>query len=368
MKKESLDILKDLVKINSSCSISNKEIFDYIKLKLSNFEQREYRFKKEDLELYNLVVKVKGKRSDKPLVFVGHMDTVDIGVGWDADPFEPIIRSDIIQGLGTSDTKSGLAAVISAVLSVEKPSQDVYLMFDADEEASGIGGKELSKNIDLKNANIIILEPTSSKVIIGQKGCLGFDIITKGTSSHSAFTSYENNLRNNAIYKANKIISRLMKYDRLISKNKSDTYGSPSFNIGYITGGKGGNSLAQECIMKIDRRLLPNENLDSVSKEITELILKVDSDAIIKTTFFGAPFSTSKDSRFVDKMLDLSSRYLNKKELGTISFWTEAALFSKFGNCLIFGVGKESQAHCTNESISINDYLNSVELFKELMR
>lgn len=76
----------------------------------------------EELEVLpgrrNLIVTVPGQ-SDKPrLIYICHMDTVTLGVGWDADiaPLGAVVRNDKLYGRGACDMKGGLACAIAALV------------------------------------------------------------------------------------------------------------------------------------------------------------------------------------------------------------------------------------------------------------
>ena len=150
-----IDILNELISINSQCTISNKKIIEYIKSRLGQFEVKEFKFKKGNLDLYNLVVKIPGQSSRSPIVFSGHTDTVPVSNEWTLDPFKPVLKENNLFGLGSSDMKAGLACMMAAALNVTNPKNDIYLLFDADEEGDVTGGPNLIKEFTLKNARVI---------------------------------------------------------------------------------------------------------------------------------------------------------------------------------------------------------------------
>ena len=154
-----VEILKDLIRIDSQCNLSNKKIVEYIKTKLQRFEIKEFHFINSDLELYNLVIKIHGKKSDHPIIFAGHTDTVPTSPNWTMAPLEPTIKDNKLYGLGSADMKSGLACIIAAALNLKgEPEEDIYILLDADEEASGSGGRELIKEFTITNARVLLAE------------------------------------------------------------------------------------------------------------------------------------------------------------------------------------------------------------------
>lgn len=361
------DILLDLIKIDSRYAKSNKEIIDYIKQKLSAFDISESNFKKDDITLYNLVVKISGKTKLKPLVFVCHTDTVNPSNGWTHDPFEPSIANGNIYGLGAADIKGSIAALLFAVTNLKKQlPRDIYLIFDCDEEGSGLGGKEITKKISLNDSEIIICEPTDNKIIVGQKACIGLDIITTGISLHSSRTSWKNNSENNAIYKAVKIINRLMIEEEKFNKIQDPLYGSPTINIGKIEGGTNGNSVADKCLIKVDIRLLPSQNMNEVLNMIKLAIKQEDLNSSVLLKFFGESFHTDKNSEFIKK-LKKESADLFKLDTSISFGWNEAAIFNKFGDAIVLGPGQMTQAHKSDEYVEIAEINKYSLLFKKLI-
>jgi len=362
------DLLKELICIDSNVNKSNIELIELTKNKLKNLDIQEYSFLKKDLKLFNLVAKINGKSSDNPLVFVAHTDTVPASDKWNSNPLEPIEKDGKIYGLGSSDMKAGIACMLAAALSLEKqPRQDVYLVFDADEEGSGLGALSLIDRFSLANAKIIIAEPTTRKIIIGQKGCIDLEIETFGKAMHSSRTNFEQNHKNNAIYKIARIIQALLNYEKEIEKKEDKEYGKPNMNLGFIQGGNAPTVLADKCVLKISRRLLPSESLDNVFNEISKIVLQEDPEARIKKLFWGESFKTEKNTEFIKNIINISKLFYEDILLDVNKAWTEASLFSKWGETVIFGPGQEEQAHQANESVEISDLDKFTKIYKQLM-
>lgn len=368
MPADSLNVLQQLIQTDSSCNKSNKEIVFFIRKLLSQAEVEVYKFTKSELELYNLIIRIKGREAKKPILFVGHTDTVIANKNWTKDPFLPTIQGDKIYGLGASDMKAGLAAIISAILNLsQKPAQDVYLVFDADEEGRGRGGIEIIKKLKLKNASIIVAEPTSGRIVLGQKGCFDIQVTTEGKSGHSAFASYQKSRQNNSIYKAIEIIKALQRYEKKLVNKQNSRYGAPTLNIGTIKGGEGANVVPGECSFTLSRRVLPTENIQREHQKLLALIKSKEPKAMVETIFYGEPFQTDKNSPLVKQISYLARKHLNNVSYEYFPGWTEAALFKKFGDCIIFGPGLKSQAHTENEFASIKLIKKFTKIYSEFV-
>lgn len=84
----------------------------------------------------------------KPIGLMAHQDVVPIAPGteskWDVPPFSGAVKGGFVWGRGAWDDKGNLIAQLEAVemllASGFQPRQTVYLVFGADEEASGLRG------------------------------------------------------------------------------------------------------------------------------------------------------------------------------------------------------------------------------------
>ena len=85
-----------------------------------------------------LVARLEGRSHKAPICFTGHIDTVPLGaVEWSKDPFNGEQDGNKIFGRGTSDMKSGVAAMVLASLELAKQPQrgaGIILVLTAGEE------------------------------------------------------------------------------------------------------------------------------------------------------------------------------------------------------------------------------------------
>ena len=97
----------------------------------------------------NLAVKIAGEDSTKCMIFNAHVDTVVVGglKQWKYPPFSGKVVGGKIFGLGASDEKAGVAALmlLGKQLLKEKPACDVWLVFVVKEEVDGSGTRDFLK-------------------------------------------------------------------------------------------------------------------------------------------------------------------------------------------------------------------------------
>jgi carboxypeptidase PM20D1 len=93
------------------------------------------------IHTHGLLFHWRGRRADKPVVLMAHLDVVPVEGDWQHGAFSGDIAGGEIWGRGTLDDKGQLVAVCEAVeLLLERghqPAQDVWLSFGCDEEVSG---------------------------------------------------------------------------------------------------------------------------------------------------------------------------------------------------------------------------------------
>ena len=193
------EILRKLVSYNTIRDNQNKEIMDFIENYLTGFNFTTKRIGK-CLVAYN---------ADSPNVgFIGHTDTVDYE-SWDGSPFELKEDGDKLIGLGACDMKGGIAAILSAIASLDLNKNKMALYFTNDEEI-GFEGIKTIKDIIIPD-NIVIGEPTNNVPICGTKGVLELEIEFYGVKCHSSTPDKGIN----AIYECLDFVNKLKKYYEL---------------------------------------------------------------------------------------------------------------------------------------------------------
>ncbi len=363
------EILKKLIQIDSQCTKSNLKIVQFIASLFPSENVEIFSLRKGNLNLYNLVIKFNGQNKTKsPIIFSGHTDTVPVSNNWAVNPFEAIEQKNKIIGLGSSDMKAGLACMIKTALSIkENPNQDVYFMFDADEEDGCAGGKDFIKKYDFKNAQVVICEPTDNKLEIGQKGGLEIKATYFGKALHSSRTSFSLNSQFNAIHKAFQAFKKLEKVEKKLSQVKDDLFTSPTQSICLITGGTAGNVIPDQCSFIINRRLLPSENFNQETQKIIKLLQSVDSKVETTINFIGKSNLLSTKSPLFIKAQKISKTIFKSAETSVTSGWTQAGRFNKWGDCLIIGPGNLEQGHKADEFCETKNLDKMVQFYRSLI-
>jgi succinyl-diaminopimelate desuccinylase len=207
---------------------------------------------------------------ERLLVFNGHLDTVPIASrdAWDTDPYDPVLRDGKLYGRGASDMKSSCAVMIHVlgILREMRLPLSVGLHLVPDEEKGATHGtrlllSEIWKGNLRKPDYVVIGEKSDLKVRIAERGGFGFKIRFRGRATHTAYARVEGV---NAIAMAAKGVLAL---EKPIDKFHP-WIGSPVISVNSIQAGTASNQVPDECVIGVDRRLIPGETADTVIAEV----------------------------------------------------------------------------------------------------
>lgn len=138
---ETLAHFQKLVQINSSDPPGREvEVTEYLKQVLEAEGIEVQVFAKDPLRP-NLVARLRGNGSKKPLLLMAHEDTVNVDeTKWSFPPFSAAVDSGWIYGRGTLDDKDNLAAALMAMLTLKRSGitldRDVIFLAEAGEEGA----------------------------------------------------------------------------------------------------------------------------------------------------------------------------------------------------------------------------------------
>lgn len=132
--------------------------------------------------------------SGKPVIAVsGHMDVVNEGnhEDWTSPPFELTERNGLLYGRGAADMKSGLAALVIAMIEIKASGQlkhgTIRLLATAGEEMEQAGSAQLYRKGYMDDVDaLVIAEPSYPSIVYAHKGSMDIKITSQGRSSHSS--------------------------------------------------------------------------------------------------------------------------------------------------------------------------------------
>jgi len=357
MKDEKVkDLLKDLISIKS---VSGEEE------KLKNKIKQEL-----EPEIYetsgNLIVKLDND-GDQALHFNAHMDTVS-GENWSQNPLEAVEKDGKIYGLGASDLKGGIAALIALIDELEEKDLDidVFIEFVTNEEVDGSGTQEVLKLMeekgmlsDYKNQACVLTEPTGlEKVEIGCKGCVFTEITAYGESVHGSRPEKGKN----PVLKMKEVIDELEELKKEFKHFGNEELGSPTIAIGTTIEASGSvNSIPSSCNITCDIRTTPDihsEVLDKIEKALPENVeIGLNSEPT-------PPSYTKPGKDIIKAVKDVFDADIETAEGADDSpFYEEKDITTA-----VIGPGEKTCIHSPGEFIEADKLLKSVELYSELAK
>ena len=245
------------------------------------------------------------------LIFYGHIDVVPAD-GWKA--FKPKAAYGKVYGRGAADMKGGIVALLLAMDSLRgKPLKyDVSVMITTDEEYSQASQlKYLAKYLKpFSGANFFNLDSSFGYVSIAGLGALQVDIKVKGRSVHSAMS----HMGENAVENASLLVRALLDLKHRVEDRKSSIPTHPNtglklmearLNINMIKGGIKVNIVPDECVISVDRRLIPEENLEDARKELLDVLNSVPDVTWEMERVFTIPTVAPRDDSLIDRLVSI---------------------------------------------------------------
>lgn len=332
-------------------------------------------------ERSNVIAYLRGDKAGKRLMLNGHTDTVP-PYNMTIDPFAAEIKDGAIWGRGAVDMKGPIASMLMTMVALKRSGKrlkgDVIFTGVIGEEERSEGSEYLVKS-GLKADGAIVGEPSNYEYAIGHRGLEWLEIIIKGKAAHGGVP----HLGVNAIEKAAKLIERIK--DELYPKlaERYNEYMGPSvMNFGVINGGSQPSTVADTCSIKIDRRYVPGETVESVLKEYQDIIDSLkNEDTDFNAKIIRMPNNmltldhlyliTSPDDPIVKTVRESIKEVIRKEpQITRRRGWTDAALLSNYGNIptVVFGPGNILYSHTKDERIKISELVDAVDIYSKIVQ
>ena len=221
----------------------------------------------------NLVVRE--RFGDGPVIACNaHGDVVPPGLGWSVDPYGAQIKDGYMYGRGVAVSKSDFATYAFALLALNasgaKLNGTVELHLTYDEEAGGLIGPGRLLEQKISQPDYAISAGFSYGVTTAHNGCLHLEVEVIGKSAHAAMPS----AGVDALEAATAMLSDLYAIRKTYADKKSKIAGidSPTLTVGLIAGGINTNVVPDTVKLRLDRRIIPEENPAEVEATLTKQI------------------------------------------------------------------------------------------------
>ena len=226
----------------------------------------------------NLIVRQKfGAGTGPTIALNAHGDVVPPGEGWSFDPYGGEVKDGRMYARGVAVSKSDIAGftfALDALKAAEKAGAklngNVELHLTYDEEFGGLAGPGYLLEQKATKPDYVIGASFSYTIVTAHNGCLQFEVTVHGTATHGSMPE----TGHDALQAANAILNAI--YGKLpdLAKIKSKVPGinTPTMLVGQIAGGTNTNVVPGKVVMKMDRRLIPEENPAEVEAQVRAMI------------------------------------------------------------------------------------------------
>lgn len=221
----------------------------------------------------NLIVRRK-YGSGPTIALNAHGDVVPPGEGWSHDPYGAQIEGGAMYGRATAVSKSDFSTFTFATRALESLdlalNGSVELHFTYDEEFGGEVGPGWLLAQGLTRPDLMIAAGFSYQVVVAHNGCLQLEVTVHGEMSHAAIPDSGTD----ALQGANHILSALyrLNHDYLQVRSQVEGITHPYLNVGLISGGTNTNVIPGKVVLKIDRRMIPEEDPAQVEADLRRII------------------------------------------------------------------------------------------------
>ena len=411
------DILRELVEINTTDSVGdNTKAAEAVAARLKTAG-----YPDSDIQILgaprkgNLVARLHGTGSGKPILFLAHLDVVEARrEDWSFDPFIFREQDGYLYGRGTEDNKAGDATLVANFIRLRqegfRPSRDFILALTSDEEGGSHNGvewllanhrplidAEYCLNTDVGGGVLRQGKPVLHGIQASEKLFFTVRLEVKSPGGHSSVPEADN-----AIYRLAQTLDRLSKFQFPIHPNEvTRAYfermlnvklnaasapalaaKSPFYNAllrttcvaTMLEAGHAENALPQMARATVNCRILPGET----TAETEATLRKVISDDRVSIT----PITQHADSPASPLRPDL----MDALETLTNQMWPgvpvvpsmstgasdsrqlRTAGIPAYGVSALFEDEDENRAHGRDERVPVKSFYDAVEFYYRLMK
>ncbi len=225
----------------------------------------------------NLIVRQRFGSGGPTVALNAHGDVVPPGEGWTHGPYSGEVVGGKLYGRASAVSKGDFATytfalrAVQSLKNVQRPlSGAVELHFTYDEEFGGELGPAWLLQQGLTKPDLLIAAGFSYQVVTAHNGCLQMEVTLQGLASHAAYP--ETGI--DALQAATQLLTALYAHNAVLRQRRSSVAGitHPYLNVGRIEGGSNTNVVPGKVVIKLDRRMIPEEDPATVEAEVRALI------------------------------------------------------------------------------------------------
>ena len=298
-----------------------------------------------------------------------HGDVVPPGDGWTADPYGAQIRDGFMIGRGAAVSKSDFATYAFALKALIESGATlagtVELHLTYDEETGGLIGPEWLLKQGIVKPDYAICAGFSYSITTAHNGAIHLEVTVRGKSAHAA----RPDTGHDALEAATAVLNALYGHRAALREIHSQTPGidHPTLVVGLIKGGINTNVVPDKVSLRLDRRVVPEENPQDVLTQLKALIMaSVEGlpgiGVEIQEVLVTSPLRSLDGAQRLSQALQRAALVTLQRDIPTegVPLYTDARLYCEAGvPTVIYGAGPrtllEANGHRADERVSLED-------------
>lgn len=313
----------------------------------------------------HLQVDFPGRSGGKPVMLLGHLDTVYPLGTVSTMPFR--VAEGRLWGPGSFDMKSGIAFMLHAIEALRQWHGDelprpVTVLLVSDEEVGSDTSRHITENLAKKSAAVLVLEPAygpKGAVKTARKGVGEYVLKVKGKAAHSGL-DFE---------KGESAIIELARQIIVISK-LTDLKRGITLNVGTVQGGTRSNVIPAEASAVLDARVARMKDAAGLDRKLRslkpfnrrcklEITGGVNRPPLERTPVVVALYK---------KAAEIAKQLGWKLEEAAVGGGSDGNFTAALGIPTLDGLGGVGEgAHATHESVRISELPRRTALLAELI-
>ncbi len=370
----------------------------------------------------NLVVRLRGTGSAKPILFIGHLDVVEARRSdWSFDPFQFREQDGYFYGRGTQDMKGADTELVTAFLRMKRegfrPSRDLILALTSDEEGGTANGVDwlVRNHRDLIDAAYCINADSGGghikngkRAFMGvqaaEKVFLSFTLEVTNPGGHSSLPR-----KDNAIYRLAAGLTRLAAFDfpvqlfdvtrtylermstvytgqvaadmKAVAGNPDDTAAvarlsaDPYYNAllrttcvaTMLSGGHAENALPQSAKAVVNCRLLPVDNAANVEATLSRVLADPQIHLSVLSPAKPSPFAPMNPDVLGTAAKATQAMWPGTRVIPVMETGATDSLYLRIAGMPCYGVDgffideDDVRAHGRDERLPVQSFYEGVE-------
>jgi len=313
----------------------------------------------------HLQVDFPGKKNAKPVMLLGHLDTVYPLGTLSTMPFRQ--ADGRLWGPGCFDMKAGIAFMLHAIEALRSWHEDqmpraVTVLLVSDEEVSSDTSRRITESLAQKSAAVLVLEPShgpKGAVKTARKGVGEYVLKVTGKAAHSGLDFEKGQ---SAIVELSR---QILEISKLVDLKKGIT-----LNVGTVQGGTRSNVIPAEASAVLDVRVPRAKDVAGIDRKLRSLKpfnrqCKLD----IKGGVNRPPMErTPGVASLYEKAFAIAKQLGWKLEEAAVGGGSDGNFTAGLGIPTLDGLGAVGEgAHATHESILISELPRRAALIAELI-